>query len=381
MKLTGIARVAVGLIAAVGVLLLVQTGLGGPAQATRPTSMQTPTAVVVGSTVYLFATSSSGAIYFTRGDGGGSMSTWQRLPGVNAGRTIAAVTGSDSKIHLFVLGTDGKIYQSVQTGPVSFAGFGAINSGILATEPVATLRPDGRITVVAASSADNIFAATQSSPNGGFLAFTNLGHVDIAPSYGRDLDVSVTSHGYMVVTAGYKYNMLFIWDGSGWRGWKNIRTGTNNREFVDHNTLIKTTNSLFSVGLNYWCDSNCDIRISEFNDVSLSFLWQYFPGDTKGQARFGPPAGAARAATPQVFVVGTDLNTWFQPHADAAFRVESHAWMNAGRVGSAAPNGVAVANAGGYTFLYQATSSGPIYYRVYYPATDTFVTGWDLVGN
>jgi hypothetical protein len=365
-------RLALGLIA--GALLL------PTAAAAQPRARTTPTAIVDrDGRLYVFVTDQpTGNVWFkVRGAGfpAPDFSGWRNLGGINAGQRIAAVKAADNRVVAFVRGTDGGIYANWQSarGSTTFNGWSRLwGSTVFATDPVVVMLSNGRLQAFAATASRVLYNSWQTTPTGPFsTSWSSLGTVPI--NYEPDLAAALSPGGTIVLTAGTKYRTQ-PGGGGTWSAWRDF-SETSYR--MDHVSLVASSERLYAFGLDYYCDSSCDVNASYFNESTRRFVDSWEPASNRGVALYAPVAVGAFGTAARAAVLGTDGGIWFEHSGHCpVFGCGSYPWWGAGRPTSATPNPPAMAVTEHFTYLLVSVYNGGTYYKLFWNDDYTLSATW-----
>jgi hypothetical protein len=130
-----------------------------------------------------------------------------------ASRTV--YPDSAGNLHVFVVGGDGRLYHDASTGRGAWRGFESLGGNLAPSERVAVGRnADGRLDVFARGSDNALWHISESSPGGGWSAWTSLGgQLTGAP------DVAINTNGTLEVFVRGPGNAL-------WHTWQYAAGGT-----------------------------------------------------------------------------------------------------------------------------------------------------------
>jgi len=180
----------------------------------------TPAAVYVGGKLYIAVRGGDGSVYFGRVDSIGSSSVvWQKLPGSTPSKPALATDGS--KIYLVVRGGDNRIYVNVyDTVSGTWSGWKPLKSGSTVKGPAAVYMGGKLHLVVVGADGKSIYYG-QADPSMLSVTWAPVsGSTDVEPSLATDgsrLYLSVKGLDYRVYVR--------VWSGS-WGGWERVPTGS-----------------------------------------------------------------------------------------------------------------------------------------------------------
>jgi hypothetical protein len=180
----------------------------------------TPAAVYVGGKLYIAVRGGDGGIYFGRVDSLGSSSVvWQKLPGSTPSRPALATDGLN--IYLVVRGGDNRIYVNVyDTAKGTWSGWRRLPTGSTVKGPAAVYMGGKLHLVVVGADGKSIYYG-QVDPSTLSVTWAPVsGSTDVEPSLATDgsrLYLSVKGLDYRVYVR--------VWSGS-WSGWERVPTGS-----------------------------------------------------------------------------------------------------------------------------------------------------------
>ncbi|WP_216327034.1 PIG-L family deacetylase [Deinococcus aestuarii] len=147
-------------------------GIGGPKVTSNPA-----VALDTSGRLVLFVRANDGAIYtVSQTAANGSWGAWQSLGGTFGADTHPVVgQDQDGRLEVFVRGTDGKLYHRWQTYGGGWGGWSRLGEVQFTGSPAVASNPDGTIVVSVRSVGGVVQSVRQSSPNGGWLDWSNLG--------------------------------------------------------------------------------------------------------------------------------------------------------------------------------------------------------------